>query len=106
MMLCLGWKCLKKFCSISSSFLQKITFQNFNYDLMIKAGFNRMYKLRHESVLETIDFFVFLAKRQPKVLLQKMVLTENVQLKEFWPPGCGSVPANFWVFSLVKSWST
>lgn len=83
MMLCLGWKCLKKFCSISSSFLQKITFQNFNYDLMIKASFNRMYKLRHESVLETVDFFVFLAKRQPKVLLQKMVLTENVQLKSF-----------------------
>lgn len=42
-----------------------------------------MYKLRHESVLETVDFFVFLAKRQPKVLLQKMVLTENVQLKSF-----------------------
>lgn len=56
MMLCVGWKCLKKFYSISSSFLQKITFQNFKYDLMIKAIFNRMYQLGHEWVLETRFF--------------------------------------------------
>lgn len=41
-MLCLGWKFLKRFCSISSGFLQKITFQNFKCGLMIKANFNRM----------------------------------------------------------------
>lgn len=97
MTVCLGWKCLKKFCSISSSFLQKITFQNFKYDLMIKASFNGMYQLRRESVLETVDVFVFLAMHQPKMLLQKMC---NL---EFWPSGCGSVPVNFCSFSLLKS---
>lgn len=92
MMLCLGWKYLKKFCSISSSFLQKITFQNFKYDLMVKACFNRMYQLRHESVLETVDFFVFLAMHQPKMLLQKVFLRENVQLRvlatRMWVSSC------------------
>lgn len=94
MVLCLGWKCLKV--SFSSSFLQQITSQDFKYDLMIKASFNRMYYFRHKSVLETADFFVLLA-----MLLQKVFLTENVQLRvlatRMWVSSC-----KFLFFLLVE----
>lgn len=101
MMLCLGWKCLKKFCSISSSFLQKITFQNFKFDLMIKASFNRMYQLRHESVLETRIFLSSWPWVCWRCSYRRCFLQQMCNL-EFWPPGCGSVPANFLFFQLVE----